>query len=67
MPAECQHPFDVSFPSSESGGGPDAELSRIEGRRDGVRVMLAAVRMTAPLMLSTTLWAIVGWAIWMGG
>jgi hypothetical protein len=63
MPAECQHPFDVS-PSSESGGGPDAELSRIEGRRDGVRVVLAAVRMTAPLMLSTTLWAIVGWAIW---
>jgi hypothetical protein len=63
MPAECQHPFDVS-PSSESGGAPDAELSRIEGRRDGVRVVLAAVRMTAPLMLSTTLWAIVGWAIW---
>jgi hypothetical protein len=29
--------------------------------------VLAAVRMTAPLMLSTTLWAIVGWAIWKGG
>ncbi|MBF5089931.1 hypothetical protein F1640_07920 [Novosphingobium sp. NBM11] len=64
MPAECQHPFDISLAATDRGGGP--EIEAVARRPDGVRPALAALRMTAPLMLSVTLWAIVGWAVWKG-
>ncbi|WP_371432097.1 hypothetical protein [Novosphingobium sp.] len=67
MPAECQHPFDMSLPSTDGERAPDVDLTPAAGRRHGVRVALVAVRATAPLMLSLTLWAIVGWAVWKGG
>ncbi len=67
MPAECQHPFDISLASSDGGGAPETRLSPAVGHPDAVRVLLAAARMTAPVMLSVTLWAIIGWAVWKGG
>ena len=66
MPAECQHPFDISLSSTDGASAPDADFTAAARWRRSARVALAALRMTAPLILSITLWAIVGWAVWQG-
>lgn len=66
MPAECQYPFDVSLSSTDGASAPDVEFTSAARWRHRARVALAALRMTAPLILSLTLWVIVGWAVWQG-